>query len=459
MLDPVASLRRRVRLAPGASARLTFATGVAGSREDAVALAHKYHDAGTGARTFALAFAHARSDRRHLGVSADEAVLFERLASRALYADGSLRAPRESVRGNILGQASLWPHAVSGDLPILLVRVGEGDDLQLARQVLQAQEYWRLKGLAADVVLLNDNPASYLDEMQTQLETLLDGGPWRSWRQRSGGAFLLRGGSLSAAELALFAAAAAAVLDSGRGSLARQLDRPDPPRPASPPRALEVQARGDERGGLEAVAPPPSAADDAARRRASEPLHLANHLGGFADGGREYRIVLEGDRETPLPWTNVIANPDFGTIVSASGSAFTWSMNSRENRLTPHAGDSVGDPTGEAIYLRDERQRRRLDTDPLADALSRGGIRPRRGARRGDRTEPRWIVRHAAGITRFSGLTQGIRHELEIFVHRTEPVKFSLLTLTNDSGRPRRLRVFAYCEWALGPPSRTSTGR
>ena len=354
VLDPVACLRQRLRLAPGASARLTFATGVAGSREDAVALAHKYHDAGTGARTFALAFAHAHSDRRHLGVSADEAVLFERLASRALYADGSLRAPRESLAANVLGQASLWPHAVSGDLPILLVRVGEGDDLQLARQVLQAQEYWRLKGLAADVVLLNDNPASYLDEMQTQLEALLDDGPWRSWRHRSGGAFLLRGESLPATERALFAAAAAVALDSGRGSLAQQLDRPDPPRPASPARQPEVQARREESGEPGAVAPAPESAGEAARRRAGEPLLLANHLGGFADGGREYRIVLEADRETPLPWTNVIANPDFGTIVSASGSAFTWSMNSRENRLTPHAGDAVGDPTGEAIYLRDD---------------------------------------------------------------------------------------------------------
>ena len=453
VLDPVACLRQRLRLAPGASARLTFATGVAGSREDAVALAHKYHDAGTGARTFALAFAHAHSDRRHLGVSADEAVLFERLASRALYADGSRRAPRQSLAGNVLGQASLWPHAVSGDLPILLVRVGEGDDLQLARQVLQAQEYWRLKGLAADVVLINDNPASYLDEMQTQLEALLDDGPWRSWRHRSGGAFLLRGGSLAEAERALFAAAAAAVLDSGRGSLAQHLDRPDPPLPAFPAQRLEVQARRDESGGAERSARSPELAGEAERRRGAEPLLLANHLGGFVEGGREYRIVLDGDRETPLPWTNVIANPDFGTIVSSSGSAFTWSMNSRENRLTPHAGDSVSDPTGEAIYLRDEDSGA-LWTPTPGPMRYRGAAGPSGLAHAGGmRTEARWTVRHAAGITRFSRLAEGIRHELEIFVHRTEPVKFSLLTLTNESDRPRRLRAFAYCEWALGPPS------
>ncbi|HVS16357.1 MAG TPA: glucoamylase family protein, partial [Thermoanaerobaculia bacterium] len=92
VLDPVASLRQRLRLPPGGYARLAFSTGVATSREAALAIAHKYRDAAGAGRTFALAFAHAQSGRQHLGISDDEAVLFERLASRVLYADGSLRA-------------------------------------------------------------------------------------------------------------------------------------------------------------------------------------------------------------------------------------------------------------------------------------------------------------------------------------------------------------------------------
>ena len=177
--------------------RLAFTTGVAESRDAAIALAHKYHDAGAVARTFALAFAHGQSGRRHLGISSDEAVLFERLASRVLYTDASLRARARAAGENTLGQEGLWPHSISGDLPILLVRVVEEDDLPLVRQVLQAQEYWRLKGLAADVVVVNENPLGYLDAMQAALEALLDEGPWRSWRHRPGGAYLLRGERLS----------------------------------------------------------------------------------------------------------------------------------------------------------------------------------------------------------------------------------------------------------------------
>ncbi|HEY7511310.1 MAG TPA: glucoamylase family protein, partial [Vicinamibacteria bacterium] len=318
VLDPVASLRQRVRLAPGGFVRLTFAIGVTNSREEALALAHKYRDPAASARCFSLAFLHAQSNLRHLGITADEAILFERLASRVLYADASLRAHPEVLARNELGQEGLWPHGISGDLPILLVRVVEKDDLPLARQVLQAQEYWRLKGLSADVVILNEHPLDYLDEMHEALEKLLDDGPWRAWKHRPGGAYLLRGERMSEAERTLLAAVARAVLVGDRGELANQLDRPYVETHAA---AALVPARPPQPVGAEAPEPPS--------------LAFANGIGGFAEGGAEYVICLEGDQQTPMPWANVIANPTFGTVVTASGSAYTWSENSRENRLTP----------------------------------------------------------------------------------------------------------------------------
>ncbi len=194
VLDPVLSLRQRVRLPPGGFVRMAFATGVAFDREAALALAQRYHDPGSGARAFALAYTHAQVELRHLGITSDEAHLFERLASRVLYIDGSLRADPEIRALNVLGQQALWPYGISGDLPILLVKVVEENDLPLVRQVLQAQEYWRLKGLNADVVVLNEHPIGYLDEMHEALVALLDSGPWgawkggrRSWRSRRPG--------------------------------------------------------------------------------------------------------------------------------------------------------------------------------------------------------------------------------------------------------------------------------
>jgi cyclic beta-1,2-glucan synthetase len=423
VLDPIVSLRQRIRLAPGGFVRLSFATGMAVSRDGALAIAHKYHDPSAAARTFTLAFTHAQSTQRHLGISSEDAQLFERLASRLLYADASLRAGPQELGRSLLGQPGLWAHGISGDLPVLLVRVASGDDVPLVQQVLQAQEYWRLKGLSADLVIMNEFPVSYVDDFHVQLAALLDTGPWGAWKHRPGGVYLLRGDHLSDAEKSLFAGVARVILSGTRGDLASQLELPSPephwrrelplarPRPAPEPDEIEI--------------PVPA-------------LTFGNGTGGFAEAGREYAIVLDGDQETPLPWVNVMANPGFGTVVSASGSAHTWAENSRENRLTPFANDPVSDPTTEALFVRDEDS---------ADAWS-----PTPGPMRRTPQSGRFVIRHAAGVSRFTHAAHGIHHDLAVFVDAQDPVKFSLLTLTNRTDRRRRLSVFAYNEWRLGPP-------
>jgi cyclic beta-1,2-glucan glucanotransferase len=437
VLDPILSLRQRIRLVPGASVRLCFATGVASDRETAEALAQKYRNPSAASRTFALAFTHAQSGLRHLGISSDEALLFERLASRALFADGSLRASPDIIASNELGQAGLWPHGISGDLPILLVRVAADADVALVRQVLQAQEYWRLKGMSADVVIVNEDPTSYLDDIHAQLTALLDNGPWRMWKHRSGGAYLLRADLIGKADRMLIEAVARAVLGGDRGDLRAHLDTPHPAHSNRRPAFSETPA--------ESTVPAVVASPYAPTPLAMSTLTLTNGLGGFADEGRAYAIVLEGDQETPLPWANVIANERFGTIVTASGSAHTWAENSRENRLTSFANDPIVDPTTEALFIRD---------DDSGDAWSpTPGPLPRHPA------SGQFVIRHSAGLTRFSRTTRGIRHELDVFVDVDDPVKFSLLTLTNDGGAARTLSIFSYNDWMLGPPRESHAGQ
>jgi cellobiose phosphorylase len=425
VLDPVLSLRRRVRIAAGGQVRLAFATGVATSRAAAIALAEKYDDPSSAARTFALASTQTQMRLRHLGISTDEAQLYERLASHVLWTDATLRAAPAFLAGNTLGQSGLWAHGVSGDLPILIVRVVEDDDLTLVRQVLRAQEYWRLKGLSADVIILNEHPASYLAQMHEQLQGLLEKGPWAAWRARPGGVFLLRGDGMPEAERVVLLAAARAVLSGERGDLADQLGLPYPE-----PRWPDALA----------ARPVPEAANprDAGPEVEAPPLTHHNGLGGFAAGGREYAIVLQGDADTPQPWVNVIANERFGTVVGATGAAWTWAGNSRENRLTPFGNDPVSEFSGEAVYLRDEDDGEVWGATP--------GPLPRR------RDGGRWVTRHGAGVTHHVHCDHAITCKLAVFVHAEEPVKLSRLSLTNHTGVTRRLSVFAYNEWALCPP-------
>ena len=421
VLDPIVSLRQRMRLAPGATVRLTFTTGLAANRDTAEALARKYHDPNATARTFALALTHALSRLHHLGVSGEDAILFERLASRVLGTDRSLCANPVTLAANELGQSGLWPFAISGDLPILLVRVAD-DDLPLVRQALQAQEYWRLKGLSTDLVILNEQPIGYLDDMQARLTTVLADGPWRAWQHRPGGAYLLRADRMSHAERVLLETVAGAILRGNQGNLRTQLDQVDPTHIV--PVLLNTVPASDP------VLPLPGTP--------VPPLELANGVGGFTDDARAYVVVVEGGETTPMPWANVVANAGFGTIVTASGAAHTWCGNSRENRLTPFANDPISDPTSEAIFIRDDRSGAFWTPTPGPGSREAGSAR--------------CVVRHTAGLTRFTSSDQGIDHELDVFVDANDPVKFSLLTLTNRGPATRHLSVFAYAEWALGPP-------
>ena len=427
VLDPIFSLRQRVRVAAGATVRLSFATGVAADRDSAQALAQKYRDPSSAMRAFALASAHAQSALHHLSISSEDAVLFERLASRVLFADGSLRAPAEQLAENQLGQSGLWRHSISGDLPILLVHATGEDALTLVRQVLQAQEYWRLKGLFADVIIINSESTGYLDARHTQLTEMLDSGPWRAWRQKSAGAYLLRSDDITPPEHRLLTSVARAVLSGERGDLRAHLDRPyDSGVPIPPADAAHIRF----------VAPAePLPVDEPVP---IPPLALANGLGGFADDGRAYVVVLEGDQETPAPWANVMANPRFGTIVTASGASQTWSENSRENRLTSFANDPVTDSTSEAWFIRDEATGEVWSPTP-------GPVR--RSAESG-----RFVIRHAAGQTRYSRHYRGIEQDLTVFVDVADPVKFSVLTLRNTSDVIKRLSLFAYNDWVMGPP-------
>ena len=263
------------------------------------------------------------------------------MANRILYSDPTLRPSPSILARNDRGAPGLWAHGISGDLPIVLVRIDEAADIDIVRQLLRAHEYWRLKLLDVDLVIINEHGSSYAEDLQGALETAVrmsQSTQVHGRHEARGGVYILRGDRLSPEDRILLQAAARAVLLSRRGSLADQVLRLER-QPGVVPPALPRQPRE-----------PLPAEVSVARPE----LEFFNGLGGFAAGGREYVTVLGPGQSTPAPWLNVIANPVFGFQVSESGSGYTWSANSRENQLTPWSNDPVGDPAGEVIYVRDD---------------------------------------------------------------------------------------------------------
>ncbi|WP_200388957.1 GH36-type glycosyl hydrolase domain-containing protein [Thiocapsa imhoffii] len=427
VLDPIFSLRTLVRIEPGATALVTFTTLAADSREALDVLTDKYHHSAVFERVSALAWTHAQVQLHHLRITLDEAQLFQNLANHLVYSDPALRPPGKVMEINRLSVVGLWRHGISGDRPILLVRVTEPEHRTLVDQLLRAHEYWGLKRLAVDLVLLNEKGVTYAQELQDLLEGLVRN--WRACNVHLGSAgrgaiFVLRADRLSDEDQLLLRTAARAILVTSQGTLAEQLLRNRRPAHDFVPRSALAPGPLPERP----VTMPRSAALKPPR------LSLYNGLGGFTEDGREYVILLDKGQWTPAPWINVIANPEFGFMVSETGGGCTWSRNSHENQLTPWSNDPVGDPPGEVMYLRDEDSGEVWTPTALPIRID--------GAT--------YIARHGQGYSRFEHASHEIHSELLQFVAPVDPVKISRLRLKNHSGHTRRLSVVAYVEWVLG---------
>ena len=423
VLDPVFSLRRRLRIEPGATITCLFTTGVVHSREEALALADKYHDPNIFERELRLAWTKAQVEMSHLGTDAEEAHLFQRLASRIIYSDPSLRPRPHVLALNTKAQSSLWAHGISGDLPIVVVRIEKTADLQTVRKVVRGHEYLHFKGLKVDLVILNDSPDSYQQLLHRELETMIRTGGLQSLQDKSGGIYLRQSDQMSEADRILLHAVARAVIVTERGNLEDQLVRSSVEAPLPPTFVAKASSQTYPE---DIVAP--------------SDLSFFNGLGGFHQGGREYVTVLGAEQWTPLPWSNVIGNEaGFGFQVTETGGGYTWSMNSRENRLTPWSNDPISDPPGEAIYLRDEES----GSVWSATALP---IREK---------EP-YLIRHGQGYSVFEHTSHGISQELLVFAPLQEEVKVSLLRLRNRTARKRKISITCYNDLVLGVLRNTS---
>ena len=418
VLDPIVAIRHLIMLDPGKSATIDMVSGVGETRDTALSLVEKYQDRRLADRVFDLAWTHSQVILQQLNITEADAQLYGRLAGSVIYANSSLRADPSLLIKNNRGQSGLWGYAISGDLPIVLLQIKEPSNIELVRQLVQAHAYWRLKGLTVDLVIWNEDHAGYRQLLHDQIMGLIAAGIEVNVTDRPGGIFVRLTEQISSEDRILFQTVARAIITDSRGALAEQLYR---------------------RGIVEVALPhlnPTRTHRPEPKVVAALPRHdliFFNGIGGFTPDGKEYVITTAQDQVTPAPWVNVLANPHFGTIISESGLAYTWSENAHEFRLTPWNNDPVGDSSGEAFYLRDEERGHFWSPMPL----------PSQGAMP-------YVTRHGFGYSVFEHTERGIRSEVWVYVALDAPVKFTVLKVRNESGRSRRLSVTGYVEWVLG---------
>jgi cyclic beta-1,2-glucan glucanotransferase len=416
VLDPIVAARHAVTIDPDTSANVHFITGMAETRDAALALIDKYRDPSFAARAFEMAWSHSQVVLRSLRATETDAQLFGRLAASVLYANPIHRINASIIARNHRGQSGLWGFGISGDLPIVLLRIGDVNRLDFVRQIIQAHAYWRAKGLDVDLVILNEDFSGYRQALQDRILSVIAAGQEAHLLDKPGGIFLRRSEQFSDEDRVLLQAVARVVLTDSSESLAEQVERRAPAE-RKVPRLAHTRSIVAER-------PPP---------RPPRELVFFNSLGGFTPDGREYVITLAPGQFTPAPWANVVASAQIGTVISESGGAYTWVDNAHEFRLTPWHNDPLCDTSGEAFYIRDEETGQFWSPTPLPARASGS-----------------YVCRHGFGYSIFECAESGIESELCTYVAMDAPVKLMTVKLRNRSGRKRRMSVTGYWELVLG---------
>lgn len=415
VLDPVMSFRQIVRVEPGKSVKISFVTAVANSREDVVEMATKFKSPQVIKDELGMAVTKSRVEARYLNLDTEEIELYQDMISHILFISPLQRQKQKWVMNNKKGQPGLWPYGISGDIPIVLVMLDKTDDIDIVREVLKAHEYWRLKKLAVDLVILNEEENSYTNPVNSLLMDIIAESHAHDLINKPGGVFILKKSNMPPEDIDLICSVSRIILKGDAGDLKDQVK----------------YARSIALAEFKQFEKKPASYDSKLAKDLE--LNFYNGLGGFGKDGKEYVIFLENGQNTPLPWINVISNQRFGFIVTESGSGYTWFENSRENKLTPWSNDPVSDTPGEILYVMDEHAGDVWSVTPLP-------VREK---------EP-YMIRHGFGYTVFSHASHGIEQEMVQFVPVDDSVKISILKLKNQSQENRGLSLTYYIRPVLG---------
>jgi cyclic beta-1,2-glucan synthetase len=417
VLDPIVAIRHRVVLKANQSVELDLVLGISESRSTCLELLAKYQDRHLRNRAFELSWTHSQVLLRQINATEADAVLYNKIAGSIIFSNPALRCDASVIKNNRRGQPGLWSYSISGDLPIVLLHVHSHEQIGLVKQLVQAHAFWRLKGLAVDLVIWNEDHGSYRQTLHDQILGLItaSGGSYLS--DKPGGIFVRAAEQIPAEDRILFQTVARVVINDNKGALAEQINRRAIPR-ALAPQLIPVKIQQPQKETPFQLPPD---------------LIFPNSLGGFAADGKEYLVLRDARTRTPAPWVNVLANAQFGTVITESGSAYTWAVNAHEYRLTPWSNDPVSDSAGEAYYLRDEETGHYWCPCPW----------PFEGS-------ASYLTRHGFGYSVFSCRNDGIHSELWVYVDEAEAIKFMVLKVQNVSGRFRKLSATGYFDLVLG---------
>ncbi|MHB8963881.1 MAG: GH36-type glycosyl hydrolase domain-containing protein, partial [Saccharofermentanales bacterium] len=438
--DPIASLRVAVKVGAGKSATVSYMTGFCQTWEEVVELHHKYGISYNLNDIFELARVDSELELFYLNITSHQFNIIQDVIGTIYYPSNLFRTSEDVIKRNKSNQTGLWRFGISGDHPVILLRISDLEDIRAAKDVITAYEFFKKNLIDVDLVLLNEQVASYTNDLTGMLLDLTSNLRMYEEDPQKRSLFILQSYLMTPVEIDLLLTASRLVINAKTGFsywFAKELLLDKSKRVKNvPPYFLK------QRQSIPATIPEPE--DTGSVRMATAKtlrtgsfhegaLEFNNNLGGFANYGEEYEIRLHGGQKTPMPWINVIANEHFGFHISESGSGYTWAVNSRENKLTTWSNDPISDPPSEIVYFRDEDTGEY--TTPTCGPINDNGD---------------YTIRHGHGYSVFEHSSMELKQRMTVFAAADDPVKIIHIRIKNESATSRRISAILYLEWVLG---------
>ena len=423
--EPIISMKRHIKIKPGDKIIVDFILSVEENKDKVIENLEKYRQFENVKMEFNLSKARVEAESRYLNVKGKDIEQYQKILSYAIFDDSVKSLEKERIRKDtIFYQSDLWKYGISGDLPILLVKIKNANDSYCLNEVLKATEYFKTKNVNIEIVIIDEEKYSYENYVREEIETAILNNHLGYLKNIKGGIFVLSEEEMDKKDLELLKFLSILTIDCSKGTLENNIKE----------REEEYLENYKEIAKEEPVITfAEEQIEDIDVLKNYENLKYYNEYGGFSNDGKEYLIKVNKNRRLPTVWSNILANEKFGTVITENMGGYTWYKNSRLNRITSWNNNPSSDIPAEVIYIKDMETKKvwSLGLNPLPDNRN-------------------YNVIYGFGYCKFIHNSLGIDQELEIFVPKEDSCKIGLLKLTNKTPNKKRLKLYYYIKPVIG---------
>ena len=418
--EPIVAIKNTVKIKANEKVVFNLIMCVSESKEKVIELINKFTNSETIKRNIELAKVKVEAESRYLNIKGKEIDLCQKILGYLIFPNPLKRIINKNKKVISAYVSELWKYGISGDLPILLVKVKDISDIEILKQVINVYEYLRVKNINIDLVIVDEEQHSYENYTREGIINIILNKNMGYLQNIRSGIFVLN--NLSKEEIQVLEFRANLVLDVSLGKIERQLTDLEE-------EYIEtIKQIGDEK--IPQIAEEP---EQIRKKLEDEQLKYCNEYGGFSLDGKEYNIRINKDNKLPTVWSHVLANEKFGTVVTENMGGYTWYKNSRLNRLTAWANNPTNDIPSEIIYLEDMENKRvwSLGQNPIPDSND-------------------YYITYGFGYANYMHKSNGLIQNASIFVPCKDSAKVHLIRLENIEPRKRKIKLVYYIKPVLG---------